>query len=78
MARRLALAKKEMSYKRRYDHRIVNDRLDAAYAKWLAGLEAVADGDPLTAVHDNCPADTLARFIAAAAAAGIAWAVLKL
>jgi guanylate kinase len=33
VARRLALAKKEMSYKNRYDHSIVNDRLDAAYKK---------------------------------------------
>lgn len=30
---RLALAKKELSYKNRYDYRIVNDRLDRAYAK---------------------------------------------
>lgn len=31
--RRLALAKKEMAYKRRYDYRIVNDRLDTSYAR---------------------------------------------
>ncbi len=30
---RLSLAKKEMSYKGRYDYRVVNDRLDSAYIK---------------------------------------------
>ena len=30
---RLRLAKKEMSYKKRYDYVVVNDRLDAAYKK---------------------------------------------
>ena len=29
--RRLSLARKEMAYKRRYDYRIVNDKLDDAY-----------------------------------------------
>jgi guanylate kinase len=29
--RRLALAKKEMAYSRRYDYRIINDKLDDAY-----------------------------------------------
>ena len=33
VARRLALAKKEMAYKDKYDHRIVNDRLDTSYAR---------------------------------------------
>ena len=31
MEKRLSLAKKEMAYKRRYDYRIVNDKLDDAY-----------------------------------------------
>jgi len=31
VARRLALARKEMAYSRRYDYRIVNDKLDDAY-----------------------------------------------
>ena len=30
---RLSLAKKEMSYKNRYDYRVVNDRLDSAYKR---------------------------------------------
>jgi guanylate kinase len=31
--RRLKLARKEMSYKDRYNHRVINDRLDAAYRR---------------------------------------------
>ncbi|MCM8761083.1 MAG: guanylate kinase, partial [Candidatus Omnitrophica bacterium] len=33
VARRLALAKKELSYKDKYDYRIVNNRLDASYRR---------------------------------------------
>ena len=33
IARRLGLARKEIAYKRKYDHVIVNDRLDASYKK---------------------------------------------
>jgi guanylate kinase len=33
IARRLNLARKEMSYRDKYDYRIINDRLDAAYRK---------------------------------------------
>ena len=33
MSKRLGLAKKEMAYKKRYDYRIVNDRLGSAYRK---------------------------------------------
>ena len=32
MSKRLALAKKEMAYKKKYDYRIVNDRLGRAYS----------------------------------------------
>jgi len=38
--RRLGLAKKEMSYKGRYDYRVVNDRLDAAYKRLKAIINA--------------------------------------
>lgn len=31
--RRLAFAKKEMSYKKRYDHAVINDRLDTAHRR---------------------------------------------
>ncbi|MDD5423527.1 MAG: guanylate kinase [Candidatus Omnitrophica bacterium] len=31
--KRLSLAKKEMAYKKKYDYRIINDRLDSAYKK---------------------------------------------
>ena len=37
IARRLAIAKKEMTYKKKYDYRIVNDHIPQAYKK----LEAV-------------------------------------
>ena len=30
---RLKLARREMSYKKKYDYTVVNDRLDAAYKK---------------------------------------------
>lgn len=33
IAKRLAFAKKEMSYKNRYDYKIVNDKLESAYRK---------------------------------------------
>jgi len=31
--KRLSLAKKEMAYRKKYDYRIINDRLDSAYKK---------------------------------------------
>jgi len=37
IARRLAIAKKEMVYKKKYDYRIVNDRIPEAYKK-LKGI----------------------------------------
>jgi len=37
IARRLKIAKKELSYKAKYDYRIVNDRIDSAYRK-LKGI----------------------------------------
>lgn len=46
-------------------------QLDERYAAWLAGLD-VAEG-PLDA-HDACPADTLAKLLAAGAVAGTCWA----
>lgn len=33
ISRRLALAKKELLYKNRYDHRVINDRLDTSYKR---------------------------------------------
>lgn len=39
IARRLAIARKEMSYKKRYDYMIVNDRIPEAYRKLKSVIE---------------------------------------
>jgi guanylate kinase len=41
--RRLGLAKKELSYKQRYDHQIVNDNLEKAYRRLKSVVTAELD-----------------------------------
>jgi guanylate kinase len=43
--RRLGVAKRELAYKKRYDYRIVNDELEAAYRRLRNVVAAELKGD---------------------------------
>ena len=52
--------------------------LDPEYTAWLESLEVVPPGGSLDARYDACPANDLAKLLAAGAAAAVGWAAASL